>query len=197
VKIVIEHRKSRDEQTEDILLKEYELAQNAFCDLERNVWQTAGIFVVLSIGGISLLLTLRDHNWPNFAIVVGIGLVSILVLWLWRGVIFRWWGLEDVLLYRMGEIESEVGMWMRQYIHYLDETRIFKREYMLLQGRDRVSRLDQAISNYGTAKVRFRVKVLVHILTLGWVFLVIRELILTAPAAMWSTLGNWAGNLFR
>lgn len=197
MKIVVEHRQSRDEQTEDILLKEYELALDSFCDLERNVWQTAGIFVVLSVGGISLLVTLKDHSWPNLAIVAGTGLISILVLWLWRGVILRWWGLEDVFLYRMEEIESEVGMWMRRYVHYLDETRISKRKPALPQGDDRLSRLDQAISGYGTAKVRFRVKVLIHVLMLGWVLLVVRELVLAVPTAAWTTLGDWARNLLR
>jgi hypothetical protein len=93
MKIVIEHRLSQDQQSEDNLLKEYEFAQNAFYELERNTWQTASVFVVLSIGGVSLLLTLSQHTLTSFFMVSGIGIISSLILWIWLGVTERWWSI--------------------------------------------------------------------------------------------------------
>lgn len=192
MKIVIEHRKSQDEQTQDILLKEYELAQTAFHELEKNTWQTAGIFVVLSIGGVSLLLTRNQHDWTNFFIVTGIGLISILILWLWYGgIYYRWWALQGVFIYRMREIETEIGMWKERYIHYLNVTRTWKRPYALGDEKDRLARLDSEIRHYATASARARMRALVFALILGWILLIIYELILTVPITTWNALGAW------
>ena len=189
MRIVIEHRLSQDQQVEEILLKEYELAQTAFYEIEKNVWNTANIFVVLSIGGISILVTLSQHNWANLAVVAGIGLVSISILWIWRGIIRRWWDIQNVHIYRMEEIETQVGMWKSRYIDYLDTTRILRRQPLLKHpSGDRLSKLDQEISHYSSVRVHHRIRLLIGVLMFSWIALIVRELVLTVPIATWQAI---------
>lgn len=180
---------TKKQQNNDTLLKEYEFAQNAFYELERNTWQTASVFVVLSVGGISLLLTLNQHTLTSFFMVFGISVISSLILWVWLGVTERWWSIQSVYLYRMEEIEVELGMWKQRYIDYLDTTRIFKlSDEQILVGNlkgenDRILNLDKTIHRYSKALVRRRMRFLVSLLVIGWLALVIQEAITTLPAA--------------
>lgn len=169
------------------LLKEYELSQNAFYEMEKNTWQTASMFIFLSIGGVSLLLTLTQHSAENLIVVTGIGIASSIILWIWLSVTERWWSLQTVLLYRMEEIEAETGMWKQRYIDYLDTTRLRNSPISLTyaksvtEEKDRLQRLDTAIRNYSKAFVRTRMRLLVRLLIASWLVLIVREMLLTFP----------------
>ena len=169
------------------LLKEYELSQNAFYEMEKNTWQTASVFVFLSIGGVSLLLTLTQHSAENLIVVTGIGIASSIILSIWLGVTERWWSLQTVLLYRMEEIEAEIGMWKQRYIDYLDTSRLRNSPISLTYSesvtaeKDRFQRLDTAIPNYSKAFVRKRMRLLVRLLIVSWLVLIMREILLTFP----------------
>jgi|CXWL01.1.fsa_nt_gi ABC-type multidrug transport system fused ATPase/permease subunit len=174
-----ELRKMKDERSTEILLKEYEIARYNFNQLEGNIWQTAAVFIALSIGGVTVFFTLTEHNWSNFMATTGIALISIFILWYWYGTVNRWLSLEAVLLYRMREIETELNMWSQRYMDYLDTTRMHKQQYELEQKhKERFSKLNDDISNYSTAQVRKRTRLLVWILATGWIVLIGRELLL-------------------
>ena len=194
MKFVIEHRLSQDQQLGDILLKEYELTQAAYYEIEKNVWTSASIFVVTSLGGISILATVREHNWASFAMVGGVALASILVLWTWLNITRRWWDIQNVHLYRMYEIETELGMWKSRYVDYLDKSRIFGRRLPADPTNDpRLYALDQAIPRYSQARVHRRMRLLLLILMTGWLALIVRELLLTVPLSIWRSVLSLLG----
>lgn len=88
--------------------------------------------------------------------------------------------MEAVLLYRMREIETQLGMWMQRYIYYLDRTRGYKKAYEIEPGQEvRFANLNEGISRYATTPSRSRVRTLITILALGWILFIARELILT------------------
>lgn len=172
--------KQPERRTQEILLKEYEIARRTFDQLEENIWQSAAVFIVLSLGGISALSSLSAHDWSNLVIVASVGFISIAILVLWYGSVNRWWSLEEVALFRMREIEESLGMWTQRYIRYLDSTRIYKQAYTPANKQEMsvLSNLGKKIKKYTRAPVRRRVRALVFILVLGWLVLITRELLL-------------------
>jgi len=195
MRFVIEHRLSQDQQMGDILLKEYELTQTAYYEIERNVWTSASIFIVTSLGGISILATIREHSWANLAMVGGIGLASVLVLLAWRSITRRWWDIQNVHLYRMQELEAELGMWKARYVDYLDKSRLLgKRPPARPASEGRLFRLDQAITSYSRARVHRRLRLLLSILITGWLALIVRELLLTVPSSVWQAILRFFGS---
>lgn len=169
-----------NKQTQEALLKEYETARSTFNQVEGNIWQTAAVFIVLSLGGVSVLFTLTEHSWSNFIAVTGIGVISIFILWYWLGTVNRWWSLESILLYRMREIEAELGLWTQRYIYYMDRTRIYKDEIEIGQkDKIRFSKLNEKIPHYTKTPARVRIRVLISVLAIGWIVLIARELALT------------------
>jgi len=121
-----------------------------------------------------------EHNWANFAMVGGVALASILVLWTWLNITRRWWDIQNVHLYRMHEIEAELGMWKSRYVDYLDKSRILgQRSPANPTSEGRLYALDQAIARYSRARVHRRLRLLLGILISGWLALLIRELLLT------------------
>lgn len=194
MKFVIEHRTSQDQQAGEVLLKEYELTQTAYYEIEKNVWTSASIFIVTSLGGISILATIREHNWANFVMVGGIGFASILVLWSWANITRRWWDIQNVHLYRMQEIEAELGMWKARYVDYLDKSRIFGQRSRAEEASEvRLFRLDQRIARYSRARVHRRMRLLLVILITGWLALIVRELLLTIPLSVWQAILSFFG----
>jgi hypothetical protein len=171
---------SKNEQMQTVLLKEYETARSTCNQFESNMWQTAAVFIIASLAGVSILFTLTEHSWTNLIGVTGIGLISIFILWYWSGTVDRWLSLDAVLLHRMREIETELGMWTQRYTQYLDRTRIYKQQYKLEPNqRKRFSKLDEEIPHYATVPNRVRIRFLIFVLALGWIILIVRELMLT------------------
>lgn len=169
-----------EKENKEILLKEYETTRLAFNQVEGNVWQSAAIFIFLSLGGISALFSINKHDWGSFFAVASIAFISISILIIWYQAAKRWWGLEGVLLFRMREIESKLGMWANRYLQYLDTTRIYRKEYIFSdkEEKERFSELDKEIKNYGKVSARNWMRLIVSILVIGWILLTIRELVL-------------------
>lgn len=108
------------DQKLQILLKEYEVSQAYSSHKETQVWQTASIFIALSLAGIALLGRAEGHSWSQLGLVAIVGVASIAILLFWSRILIRWTNYDRITMYRMREIESELGMWKNRYIDDLD-----------------------------------------------------------------------------
>lgn len=112
---------NEDQHYQQTLIAEYEFCQKDSHVLESNIWQSATVFVGLSLGGISFLATLSLTGWADFLLHLSIVAAAVAVLILWRRILRRWYYIRTVWYHRMTEIEQRLGMWRERYLQYLNE----------------------------------------------------------------------------
>ncbi|MBM3327701.1 MAG: hypothetical protein FJY65_12180 [Calditrichaeota bacterium] len=101
------------------LLIEYETCQSAIHHQDSAAWRIGGLVFSLSVAGIYYLAgSERDLGWG----IAPIAILSILILWFWYFIYRRWASFVEVASYRMQEIESDMGLFIRKniYVDFLD-----------------------------------------------------------------------------
>jgi hypothetical protein len=104
------------------LLKEYDLSYNNANHLENNIWNTAAILVTGSIAGLALLGgTIPVSPRPyDYLLRAGIGALSIILVYWWKKMASVWYFIQNLLYFRIVEIEEELDLYSESYISYLD-----------------------------------------------------------------------------
>lgn len=128
------------------LLMEYRMAHSNADHMEQVIWNTAAILVTGSITGLALLGNTLPEN-PNtydFVLRITVGVLSILLIHWWRKITSVWYFIQDMLYFRIVEIEEELDLYSESYISYLD--RMFKGEDF--PSRPRVSRMITAMKDH-------------------------------------------------
>jgi hypothetical protein len=98
------------------LLKEYELCQDHVKHLDLNIWTTASIVGLGSIGSLALPVSSRIGLPELYAIAI----LVITVAWIWWAMASRWWDVQHASLIRMKHIEEELHLFRNRYIAFLD-----------------------------------------------------------------------------
>ncbi len=104
------------------LLKEYELSRTNADSLEASIWNTAAILVTGSIAGLALLGgTLPDTPRPyDYLLRAAIGALSIVLVYWWKKMASVWYFIQNMLYFRIVEIEEELDLYSESYITYID-----------------------------------------------------------------------------
>jgi hypothetical protein len=105
------------------LLKEYELSRTNADHLEDSIWNTAAILVTGSIAGMALLGgTIPENPGPyDYLLRAAIGALSIILVYWWRRMASVWYFVQNMLYYRIVEIEEELDLYSESYIIYIDK----------------------------------------------------------------------------
>jgi len=105
------------------LLKEYELSRQNADHLEDSIWNTAAILVTGSIAGLALLGgTIPDSPRPyDYLLRASIGALSIILVYWWKRMASVWYFVQNMLYYRIVEIEEELDLYSESYIIYIDK----------------------------------------------------------------------------
>ena len=103
----------------EILMKEYELCQASTHHLESTIWKTSAGMGVGSLGTMALLAGLKVSDWH---VALPIGLLVVSVTWIWWFMATRWWDVEHFTLWRMQDIEEDLGMYQKRYTYFKDGT---------------------------------------------------------------------------
>ncbi len=163
----LENRNETAKQTE-ILLKEYELCTTEVRQMEGLVWTTAGALGLVSIIGIGFLSNALPQNaqFYDYLLRIGIALLSMSLVWIWRTMTSRWHSIQRVMIYRICEIEEELGMYKERYVEYLDKA--------ILKGKKSDNpQVSEMISEMTTRKAKHTPKgARRSVQNLGWVLLV-------------------------
>ena len=104
------------------LLTEYGLASNNASHLEDSIWNTAAILVTGSIAGLALL----GGNVPDsprlydYLLRTAVGALSIVLVFWWMKMASVWYFIQNMLYFRIVEIEEELDLYSERYITYID-----------------------------------------------------------------------------
>ena len=105
------------------LMKEYDLSRVNANHLEDSIWNTAAILVTGSIAGLALLGgTIPDNpGLYDYLLRAAIGALSItLIIW-WKRMASVWYFIQNMLYYRIVEIEEELDLFSESYISYIEK----------------------------------------------------------------------------
>ncbi len=108
-------------------LREWEAIMRRNESIDARLWQGAGIILVLSVGGISLLGWNPPISRADFIFVVGISVFSLLVLIVWWFIFHRWIHFQRIFSHRAREIEGELDLRLNTYTNrfeYWEDERI-------------------------------------------------------------------------
>lgn len=86
--------------------------------IDARLWQGAGILLLLSIGGISLLGWEAPVSKTDFIFSVCSGVFSLAVLTVWWFIFHRWIHLQRIYSYRAREIEDELDLRFNRYMRF-------------------------------------------------------------------------------
>jgi hypothetical protein len=108
---------------DQVLLKEYELSRTNAEHLEDSIWNTAAILVTGSIAGLALLGgTIPDSPKPyDYLLRAAIGALSIILVFWWKKMASVWYFIQNMLYFRIVEIEEELDLYSESYITYIDK----------------------------------------------------------------------------
>jgi hypothetical protein len=104
------------------LLTEYQHSNTNAQHLEDSIWNTAAILVTGSIAGLALLGgTIPDSPRPyDYLLRAAIGALSIVLVYWWKKMASVWYFIQNMLCFRIVEIEEELDLLSESYISYID-----------------------------------------------------------------------------
>jgi hypothetical protein len=104
------------------LLTEYELSRTSADHLENSIWSTAAILVTGSIAGLALLGgSIPDSPRAyDYLLRAAVGALSIILVYWWKRMASVWYFVQNMLYYRIVEIEEELDLYSESYISYVD-----------------------------------------------------------------------------
>jgi hypothetical protein len=105
-----------------VLLKEYEISRINADHLEDSIWKTAAVFVSASIAGLGLLggTIPESPRLFDYMLRAGIAVVSIVLVYWWKKMASVWYFVQNMLYFRVVEIEEELDLYSESYISYID-----------------------------------------------------------------------------
>lgn len=105
------------------LLAEYGRSSDNASHLEDSIWNTAAVLVTGSIAGLALLGgNLPESPRPyDYLLRAAIGAFSIVLVFWWKKMASVWYFVQNMLYFRIVEIEEELDMYSESYIIYIDK----------------------------------------------------------------------------
>ena len=97
------------------LLEEYKIAYEKEMNLERNIWESAGVVGIGSLA--SIVTSLRGFDVLSVSLL---GAFSVSLVWIWWFMAKRWWDIQHVILLRKQHIENATNMKLETYINFCD-----------------------------------------------------------------------------
>ena len=100
---------TKEDLRQERLLKEYEISFQYASHHATIIWQTASIFLSVSLAGLAYFSASRPDNWISLAGRVVIYLGAIIMIEGWFSLFRRWNGFLALGFYRMVEVEKTLG----------------------------------------------------------------------------------------
>ena len=165
----------------DGLLEEYTASLGYAQHHSDTIWQTASIFLNLSLAGIAYFAGKRVEDIPSLAgrAVIAAGAVAVLLAW--YSLFRRWNSYLQVGYYRMSEIEETLGLWLVRYDTHLRECALCEKvpDEPDPEARTRYERLrrNSRFRHFYPRPQGRIVEAVVKLLIAGWIATVILEAI--------------------
>lgn len=105
----------------EALLKEYELAHSRVDSSASLVWTSSGLIYTILTAGLLFVFQLSERASMHYIIAIPLASIgALLVLEWWGDMLERERFRQEVLYFRMGEIEAQLGMRKVRYLAVLD-----------------------------------------------------------------------------
>jgi hypothetical protein len=170
------------ELRESALLAEYQAAHEHAHKFDNAIWQTASVFIPVSLAGLIFIPQAGAYSPSRFFTIVAIALGSIIMLSGWVAMIYRWDAYKRVVFIRLREIEKELGLWHNRYLQHMYVTRIQMTTDVEIQTEEeklRFEKLDSAFTRFpGISSSVLLRRVAIGIMC-TWIALVIVEFMFT------------------
>jgi 4-amino-4-deoxy-L-arabinose transferase-like glycosyltransferase len=103
-----------------IWLAEYDVIMRRIEQIDARIWQGAGIFLVLSLGGLSFVIATNVQSLERLLSAISVGFLSIVVALTWIGIYNRWLNLQRVYSDRARELEDLLDVWFNRYAYFVE-----------------------------------------------------------------------------
>lgn len=169
-------------ENKDALLAEYDKCDEKAGRIDALVWQFAAVMFPITLAGFTYFGLSTTHTVNQFFVVLAVAIGSITLLVTWSLLAHQWHGYQTIAYYRMREIEAELGLWHYRYSGYMSWTSK-KRKFLLEEIKDedekaRLLNVETRMKNFPLVGLSGTVNLITSMYIIGWVLLVIRELIL-------------------
>lgn len=166
-----------DLQQREAWLIEYKTCQQSISDHEGRIWQSATVFVSASIAGLALVAQRLSPTPGALFVISTTSLLSVTILLLWYRLVNRWWSLQNVLWYRMQELDLMLGMRRNLYALYMDKVQAWQLDQ--IGDKSGFEKMNNILSGtYTTGKARTYLRRIVVLIIGAWALLSVFELVL-------------------
>ena len=97
------------------LMEEYKMCHDYTAHMDNVMWKIGSILIPISLGTLTILVSLSYKNPLRFLIIFCIGVSSIGILIGWLQLFRRWSAYLKIGYLRMAEIEKEKKLWLITY----------------------------------------------------------------------------------
>lgn len=161
----------------EVWLLEYRTCQDSISDHEARIWQSATVFVSISIAGLSLVTQRLGPSIGGLLVVFTSSVLSITILLLWYKLVNRWWSFQNVLWYRMQELDVKLGMRRNLYMLSMDKSPSWHLDQ--ITDRSGFERLNNTLGKAHVAtKAKTYLRRIVVLIVMAWMLLSITEIVL-------------------
>ena len=164
------------------MIEEYKVCDQTVSRLDNLIWQMAAIVFPITLAGLAYFGTNTSHTFSEFITLVVVAIGAIALLLNWYLLSSHWASYQKVTIYRMREIEQEIGAWLYRYTNFVRlSTRERERRIKVASNPDEKERLTKLNGFFGKFPFfgLFRsMRIVTIIFISGWIALIIREIII-------------------
>ena len=162
------------------LLKEYEVGFQYASYHAQIIWQTASIFLSVSLAGLAYFSTSRPENWISVIsrVVIYIGMAILIEGWFY--LFRRWNGYMSIGFTRMNEIEETLKeMFLIRYGQVLRKYKLEKRRPVTNNKHldDFLDLVDEQYRDFPLLPQQKIVRLICFLLDLGWLALFVSDIL--------------------
>ena len=162
------------------LIEEYKICDSTISRLDNLIWQMASILFPITLAGFAYFGISDVHTLNRLIVLVVVGSGSSILILNWYFLSRHWAAYQKVAIYRMREVERELGsIWLYRYSGFVR-----------LSDKDRKQVIEESKNNAEIQRLRqfstrfvkfpfyglFRSMMIVSIVFIaGWIILILRE----------------------
>lgn len=166
-----------------VLLEEYKICDSTVNRLDNLIWQMASILFPITLAGLAYFGLSAQHTFSQFIVLVVVALGSVILTLNWYFLSRQWAGYQKIAIYRMREIEHELGsIWLYRYSNFI---RLDKNSRNNLLRKTKTEAEKQKLEKVGGFFYSFpfyglfkSMKILTTLFVFAWLVLIIREVYL-------------------
>jgi len=169
-------------KNEESLLEEYKSCDELVGRLDVLIWQMAALIFPITLAGLTYFGVSTNHTVDQFIILVVVGVGAVTLILTWYFLSRQWYAYQLLAFYRMREIESNLDLWHYRYAAFIrlpGKKRKLHLESISEDEKEKFQKIESAFGKFSHFGLHRSLAFITLIFVIGWMALVIREVILT------------------